>query len=119
VETASTVHEQVLAAHDGATGIRLRELLESAVTALRAAKMGVSLIAEPIEIAAAYLFYLCGDHPFVDGTLSPPVWFFSVKTGCCPMKRRIRMHGKTSPSSSRRAYLSRADITAKLRKRFC
>jgi death-on-curing protein len=29
--------------------------------------MGVALITDPIEIAAAYLFYLCSNHPFVDG----------------------------------------------------
>lgn len=29
--------------------------------------MGQPLISDPIEIAAAYLFYLCGNHPFVDG----------------------------------------------------
>lgn len=25
------------------------------------------MITEPIEIAAAYFYYLCGNHPFVDG----------------------------------------------------
>ncbi len=29
--------------------------------------MGKSLISNPIEIGAAYLFYLCRNHPFVDG----------------------------------------------------
>ena len=29
--------------------------------------MGAPLIPEPIEIAAAYLYYLCSNHPFVDG----------------------------------------------------
>lgn len=29
--------------------------------------MGQSMISEPVEIAAAYLFYLCSNHPFVDG----------------------------------------------------
>ena len=29
--------------------------------------MGQPLISDPIEIAAAYLFYLCGNHPFIDG----------------------------------------------------
>jgi death-on-curing protein len=28
---------------------------------------GQPLISDPIEIAAAYLFYLCRNHPFVDG----------------------------------------------------
>jgi death-on-curing protein len=29
--------------------------------------MGEPLFAHPVEIAAAYLFYLCRNHPFVDG----------------------------------------------------
>ena len=29
--------------------------------------MGVPVMTDPIEIGAAYLFYLCGNHAFVDG----------------------------------------------------
>ena len=29
--------------------------------------MGKPLISDPVEIAAAYLFYLCRNHAFVDG----------------------------------------------------
>lgn len=29
--------------------------------------MGQPLISDPIEIAAAYLFYLCRNHAFIDG----------------------------------------------------
>jgi death-on-curing protein len=29
--------------------------------------MGEPLFTDPVEIAAAYLFYLCRNHPFVDG----------------------------------------------------
>ncbi len=29
--------------------------------------MGKPLISDPIEIAAAYLFYLCRNRPFIDG----------------------------------------------------
>jgi death-on-curing protein len=67
VDVVIAIHEQVLAAHGGGTGIRSRELLESAVAAPQATMMGAPLISDPIEIAAAYLFYLCGNHPFVDG----------------------------------------------------
>jgi death-on-curing protein len=56
-----------LAAHGGSPGLRSRELLESAVAAPQATIMGAPLISEPIEIAAAYFFYLCSNHPFVDG----------------------------------------------------
>ncbi len=43
------------------------ELLESAISAPQATMMGQALIADPLEIAAAYLFYLCSNYPFVDG----------------------------------------------------
>jgi death-on-curing protein len=29
--------------------------------------MGAPLITDPVEIAAAYLYYLCSNHAFVDG----------------------------------------------------
>ncbi len=67
VEAVLAIHSEVLAAHGGALGLRSRELLESAVAAPQASMMGVALITDPIEIAAAYLFYLCSNHPFVDG----------------------------------------------------
>jgi death on curing protein len=68
--TASSVraiHEQVLAAHGGASGVREAALLESAVAAPEATMMGRPLISDRIEMAAAYLFYLCRNHPLVDG----------------------------------------------------
>jgi death on curing protein len=61
------IHREVLAAHGGADGIRDEALLESAVAAPQATMMGQLLISEPIEVAAAYLFYLCRNHPFIDG----------------------------------------------------
>ena len=67
VEAVLAIHVEVLAAHGGGTGLRSLELLESAVAAPQATMMGVPLIKDPIEIAAAYLFYLCSNHPFVDG----------------------------------------------------
>lgn len=67
VEAVIAIHDEVLAAHGGSPGLRSRELLESAVAAPQATLMGSPLIAEPVEIAAAYLFYLCSNHAFVDG----------------------------------------------------
>jgi len=66
VEAVLAIHQEVLAAHGGSVGLRSRELLESAVAAPQATMMGVPMITEPIEIAAAF-FYLCSNHPFVDG----------------------------------------------------
>jgi death on curing protein len=67
VAAVKAIHRQVLVAHGGATGIREETLLESAVAAPQASMMGHALISDPIEIAAAYLFYICRNHPFVDG----------------------------------------------------
>jgi death-on-curing protein len=61
------IHAEVLAAHGGSPGIRDEALLESAVAAPQATKMGQPLVTEPIEIAAAYLFYICSNHAFIDG----------------------------------------------------
>jgi len=67
VEAVLAIHAEVLAAHGGGEGIRSMELLESAVAAPQATMMGAPMISEPIDVAAAYLFYLCSNHPFVDG----------------------------------------------------
>lgn len=67
VEAVLAIHAEVLAAHGGSPGLRSRELLESAVAAPQATMMGEPMIRDPIEIAAAYLFYLCSNHAFVDG----------------------------------------------------
>lgn len=67
VAAVKAIHAEVLAAHGGARGIRDEALLESAVAAPQATIMGQPLISDPIEIAAAYLFYLCRNHAFIDG----------------------------------------------------
>ena len=67
VSAVKAIHRTVLAAHGGASGLRDETLLESAVAAPLATMMGEPLLADPVEIAAAYLFYLCRNHPFVDG----------------------------------------------------
>jgi death on curing protein len=67
VSAVRAIHAEVLAAHGGARGIRDEALLESAVAAPQATMMGRPLISDPIEIAAAYLYYLCRNHPFIDG----------------------------------------------------
>jgi len=67
VDAVKAIHAEVLAAHGGAAGIRDETLLESAVAAPQASMMGQLLISDPLEIAAAYLFYICRNHPFFDG----------------------------------------------------
>ena len=67
VEAVKAIHAEVLAAHGGGAGLREEALLESAVAAPQATMMGEPMFTDPVEIAAAYLFYLCRNHPFVDG----------------------------------------------------
>jgi death-on-curing protein len=66
-EAVKAIHEEVLAAHGGSPGLRDSALLESAVAAPQATEGGEALLKDVVEIAAAYLYYLCSNHPFVDG----------------------------------------------------
>jgi len=67
VEAVKAIHAEVLAAHGGAAGLRDEALLESAVAAPQATMLGEPLFTRPVEMAAAYLYYRCRNHPFVDG----------------------------------------------------
>jgi death-on-curing protein len=67
VSAVRAIHVEVLAAHGGGEGLRDPGMLESAVAAPQASWAGAPIMTDPIEIAAAYLFYLCRNHPFIDG----------------------------------------------------
>ena len=67
VEAVKAIHREVLQAHGGSAGIRDEGLLDSAVAAPQATMMGKPMFRETVEVAAAYLFYLCRNHPFIDG----------------------------------------------------
>lgn len=66
-EAVLAIHEEVLAAHGGGSGLRDRALLESAISAPQATFGGEPVMGDVIETAAAYLYYLCSNHPFIDG----------------------------------------------------
>jgi death-on-curing protein len=67
IASVKAIHEEVLRAHGGSAGLRDEGLLESALAAPQATFGGEPIMSDPIEVAAAYLFYLCNNHPFVDG----------------------------------------------------
>lgn len=67
VEIVLEIHESALAHFGGASGIRDHALLESAVAAPQASVGGQSPFVDRIEVAGAYLYYLCSNHPFIDG----------------------------------------------------
>jgi death-on-curing protein len=62
------IHQRVVTDFGGSVELRDRGLLESAVT-MPAARFGGSHLHDGIPaMAAAYLFHLCRNHPFVDGS---------------------------------------------------
>lgn len=67
VDDVREIHTEALSRFGGRDGVREPALLESAVAAPRASFGGESVYADLIEVAAAYLFYLCRNHPFLDG----------------------------------------------------
>ena len=67
VEIVKEIHGAALAAFGGTSDIRDEGLLHSAVAAPQATLGGQSPFADLAEVAGAYLFYLCRNHPFVDG----------------------------------------------------
>ncbi len=67
VEIAREIHAEAIARFGGSDGVREMALLESAVAVAQATFGGKSPYADLAEVAAAYLYYLCKNHPFIDG----------------------------------------------------
>lgn len=61
------LHEDQIRRYGGAIGLRDAGLLSSAVATPRATFDGELLHGTLVEIAAAYLYHLARNHPFVDG----------------------------------------------------
>lgn len=61
------IHDDQIARYGGAPGMRDPGLLSSAVAAPRAGTEEGYLHADLFQMAAAYLFHIVRDHPFVDG----------------------------------------------------
>ncbi len=67
IEIVREIHAEVIQRFGGLRGVRDENLLASAVLAPQSTFGGKSPYADIIEIAAAYLFHLCRNHPFLDG----------------------------------------------------
>lgn len=61
------IHQDQIRRYGGSPGVRDLGLLQSAVAMPAAAFGGQYLHADLCEMAAAYLFHLVQNHPFVDG----------------------------------------------------
>jgi death-on-curing protein len=67
IEIVLEIHHQAISQFGGSDGLRDRSLLESAIAAPQATFGGASPFEDTVDVAAAYLYYLCSNHPFIDG----------------------------------------------------
>jgi len=61
------IHQEMIDRYGGSAGIRDQGLLESAVASPQAGFGGRYLYVDVFEMAAAYLFHITMNHPFIDG----------------------------------------------------
>ena len=61
------IHAEAIKRFGGLNGVRDENLLASAVLTPQSSFGGKSPYADIVEVAAAYLFYICNNHPFLDG----------------------------------------------------
>jgi death-on-curing protein len=117
-EGVKAMHQEVLTAHGGMSGIRDEALLESAVAAPQATMFGQPLLKDGLEIGAAYLFYLCRNHPFLDGnkrTALAACLVFLDQNGLLPSKTLPVEKWETLVLDIAASRLNREQATLRLR----
>jgi death-on-curing protein len=67
LEEVLEIHQQQIEYYGGTAGVRDLSLLESAIAQPQATFSTEFLHASMPAMAAAYLFHICRNHPFVDG----------------------------------------------------
>ncbi|MCD8352051.1 MAG: type II toxin-antitoxin system death-on-curing family toxin [Planctomycetaceae bacterium] len=67
IEEALYIHSRMIREYGGEEGLRDRILLESAITVPQSGMFGKFFHTDLYEMAAAYLYHLVKNHPFVDG----------------------------------------------------
>lgn len=117
IDIVLEIHAEAIAQFGGGRGLGDRALLESAVAAPQASFGGQSPFADLIEVAAAYLHYLCSNHPFVDGNKRAALGsclIFLRLNGLVPMPDSDEWENLTLAVAA--GVLSREETTARLRK---
>lgn len=61
------IHSDQIKRYGGSQGIRDMNLLSSAIAMPQASFYGKFLHSDIYEMAAAYAFHICNNHPFIDG----------------------------------------------------
>ena len=85
------IHADQIARYGGSPGVRDRGLLESALAMPRAGAGGSYFHEGLHEMAAAYLFHIVQNHPFVDG---------NKRTGAMAAIVFLLMNGRTLAASN-------------------
>jgi death-on-curing protein len=117
VDQVLEIHAAAIRLFGGSPGLRDSALLESATAAPQATFGGQSPFADTVEIAAAYLYYLCSNHPFVDGNKR-------VALGSCLVFLELNGYQPAPDSEDwenltlavAAGLLTRGEVTATLRK---
>ena len=91
VDIVEEIHAEAIRQFGGLDGVRDRALLESAVAAPQATFGGESVFRDMVEVAAAYLCYICRNHPFLDGNKRAAL-------GACIVF--LRLNGKETAADS-------------------
>lgn len=117
IEIVLEIHAEAIAQFGGSEGLRHRALLESAVAAPQASFGGVSPFSDTVDVAAAYLLYLCSNHPFIDGNKRAALGaclVFLQLNGYNPAPDGDEWENLTLAVAA--GALSRDEVTTKLRK---
>jgi len=67
VDQAIKIHDRQIEQHGGLKGLRDLGLLTSAIEMPKSAFSGIEMYPTLFDKAAAYIFYLAKNHPFIDG----------------------------------------------------
>ena len=116
LEIVLEIHAEAISQFGGSHGLRDRALLESAIAAPQASFGGVSPFGDTVEVAAGYLFYLCSNHPFIDGNKRAALGaclVFLQLNGYTPAPDSDDWENLTLAVAA--GALSRDEVTAKLR----
>lgn len=115
IDDVIALHADQLAEFGGADGLRDRNLLDSAIAQPQASFGGHYVHDGLFAMAAAYLFHIVSNHPFVDG---------NKRTGLLAALVFLDINGTTIEQSSDELYeltmsvangqIQKADVTAAL-----
>jgi death-on-curing protein len=111
------IHAAAIRLFGGSPGLRDSALLQSAAAAPQATFGGRSPFADTVEVAAAYLYYLCSNHPFIDGNKRVALGaclIFLELNGYQPLPDSEDWENLTLAVAA--GLLSREDVTGTLRK---